>query len=204
MRVKELQLGDAKINYDNDPQHLPNSNHTSSLSNSYVSPFSSQRIQTLVFYFNESPQPDEDASHGISSTAQLETHKILILPQKRTLEVEEKLTDGFCPQFHGKIKPDKCPQWLDESIWKELWICWNSDAFKKRSDATKMSDASTMSVQLNPRELHLVVPTLQSKEKILMMSKEKFGLTQMVVFASFDQNVTLTQTLKVVFHPKPW
>ncbi|KAJ8434566.1 hypothetical protein Cgig2_014397 [Carnegiea gigantea] len=41
-------------------------------------------------------------------------------------------------------KPDKRPQWLDEAIWKELWAYWNSDAFKKKSDAAKMNRASTM------------------------------------------------------------
>ena len=43
-------------------------------------------------------------------------------------------------------KPDKCPQWLDEAIWKELWVYWNSDAFIKKSNAAKMNRPSTTGV----------------------------------------------------------
>jgi len=41
-------------------------------------------------------------------------------------------------------KPGKCPQWLDEALWKELWVYQNSDAFKKKSNVAKMNRASTM------------------------------------------------------------
>jgi len=41
------------------------------LSNSHASPFSSPRIQTLAFGSDESPQPEVDAYHSISSTIQL-------------------------------------------------------------------------------------------------------------------------------------
>jgi len=53
----------------------------------------------------------------------------------------ETLKDTF---KEVRKKPDKCPQWLDEAIWKELWVYWNSDAFKKKSNVAKMNRTSTM------------------------------------------------------------
>ncbi|KAJ8425591.1 hypothetical protein Cgig2_011794 [Carnegiea gigantea] len=52
----------------------------------------------------------------------------------------ETLKDTF---KQVRKKPDKCPQWLHKAIWKELWAYWNSDTFKKKSDAAKMNRAST-------------------------------------------------------------
>ena len=55
----------------------------------------------------------------------------------------ETLKDTF---KEVRKRPDKRPQWLDEAIWKELWAYWNSDAFKKKSDAAKLNRASTTGV----------------------------------------------------------
>ena len=55
----------------------------------------------------------------------------------------ETLKDTF---KEVRKKPNKCPQWLDEAIWKKLWVCWNSDAFQKKSNAAKMNRPSTTSV----------------------------------------------------------
>ena len=35
---------------------------------------------------------------------------------------------------------------LDEAIWKELWVYWNSNAFIKKSNAAKMNRPSTTGV----------------------------------------------------------
>ncbi|KAJ8425568.1 hypothetical protein Cgig2_012311 [Carnegiea gigantea] len=43
-------------------------------------------------------------------------------------------------------KPNKRSQWLDKAIWKEMWAYWNSDTFKKKSDAVKMNRASITGV----------------------------------------------------------
>ncbi|KAJ8424619.1 hypothetical protein Cgig2_034185 [Carnegiea gigantea] len=83
---------------------------------------------------------------------------------------DETLKDTF---KEVRKKPDKRPQWLDEAIWKELWAYWNSDTFKKKSDAAKLNRAST-TVDENKRQKI----ELDSQKKVLDDVQAKLTLEQ--------------------------
>ncbi|KAJ8425840.1 hypothetical protein Cgig2_008292 [Carnegiea gigantea] len=133
------------------PHTTSNPNRTYPLCNSHGSPFSSPRIQTSVFNSEESPQLNVDACRSISSAIQLEN--LPNLDSSTEVNSTRRGKTQIWPDGKGETlkdtfkevrkKPDTRPQWLDEAIWKELWAYWNSNTFKKKSDAAKLNRAST-------------------------------------------------------------
>jgi len=114
-------------------------NRTSSLSNSHASPFSSPRNQTPAFNFEESPQPEVDAYHSISSSIQLEspsnldssTEVNITRRGKTQIWPDGKGYDFYILEFylykfrcHNLLFYDKCPFFVDcfvQSIMEKLF-----------------------------------------------------------------------------------